>query len=342
MLKGHAPRRIVLPKIKHEQLHHALTKVFNDSVTPTDMSQMSTMRQAQLYFVPFYEVAGKRASMTRMDRDIRLLDGTLTAHQLSLGQVPDTVVSLRDFSFTTPACDIRGWGLEYVSISSMLGADSSAELAAFDSQSLQQIGSVIPPSMQPEEAEERMKKQILQTVHRIEDQILDKRISVIYYPVWRVSFKYRDRLFLATIDAVTGEVIYSLLPENDRFRIPYFLASVVLTSLFFSGVVRMALFMGKLFAGIPIPFIAFSHSLLFSSLFLFGSFIGLTFLLGASWDKLRYPGEVQFAGKEKFHVRIGRPAKTFFDKLMDRELEIIQSWVNNAVKQQERRMYGGD
>ncbi|MDW5563634.1 MAG: hypothetical protein SA339_10445 [Methanomassiliicoccus sp.] len=47
---------------------------------------------------------------------------------------------------------------------------------------------------------------------------LIKRTSIIYYPVWVVRYTYQDRMYILTVDGVTGQVLSGRAPGDPLFQ----------------------------------------------------------------------------------------------------------------------------
>lgn len=48
--------------------------------------------------------------------------------------------------------------------------------------------------------------------------VLLKKTSMIYYPVWVVRYSYLDRMYILTVDGVTGEVLSGRAPGDPLFQ----------------------------------------------------------------------------------------------------------------------------
>ena len=48
--------------------------------------------------------------------------------------------------------------------------------------------------------------------------IFPRRLSMIYYPVWVVRYSYRDRMYMSTVDGVTGQVLSGRSPGDPLFQ----------------------------------------------------------------------------------------------------------------------------
>jgi hypothetical protein len=47
---------------------------------------------------------------------------------------------------------------------------------------------------------------------------IPKKMSVIYYPVWVVRYSYRDRMYVVTVDGVSGQVLSGRAPGDPLFQ----------------------------------------------------------------------------------------------------------------------------
>lgn len=48
--------------------------------------------------------------------------------------------------------------------------------------------------------------------------VLVKKMSMIYYPIWVVRYSYRERMYILTVDGVTGEVLSGRAPGDSLFQ----------------------------------------------------------------------------------------------------------------------------
>jgi DNA-directed RNA polymerase subunit RPC12/RpoP len=48
--------------------------------------------------------------------------------------------------------------------------------------------------------------------------VIPKKLSMIYYPVWVVRYSYRDRMYMSTVDGVSGQVLSGRAPGDPMFQ----------------------------------------------------------------------------------------------------------------------------
>jgi len=47
------------------------------------------------------------------------------------------------------------------------------------------------------------------------------RIEVVYYPLWVINYTYKKRIFPVIADAVSGELVFWQVPENEASKITW-------------------------------------------------------------------------------------------------------------------------
>lgn len=48
--------------------------------------------------------------------------------------------------------------------------------------------------------------------------VFPRRLSMVYYPVWVVRYSYRNRMYMSTVDGVTGQVLSGRAPGDPLFQ----------------------------------------------------------------------------------------------------------------------------
>jgi hypothetical protein len=92
--------------------------------------------------------------------------------------------------------------------------------------------------------------------------VLPRRLSMVYYPVWVVRYKYRDRMYMTTVDGVTGQTMSGRAPGDPLFQSLAVTAGTSLGGIiaaagliFANGTAEIAL--GGLAVGVVILFITY-------------------------------------------------------------------------------------
>lgn len=125
-----------------------------------------------------------------------------------------------DMDWTGVALDAGEFGVESVSL-------ANRPLEPFNPNELHSSGMVFEPVNSSTEAVERAEANIKARVRSMADldqvsqtfvEFVNKRLGLIYYPLWVVRYLYKGRAFQIVVDAFNGEVLYGKAPGSTFFR----------------------------------------------------------------------------------------------------------------------------
>lgn len=100
-------------------------------------------------------------------------------------------------------------------------------LVPFDPGQLERLGMVFPATTSEAEARAEARAEFereadpgraLKRVHFRYTALLGERFTVVYYPLWVVRYRFRERSYQAVIDGEDGRLAYGKAPGNDLFR----------------------------------------------------------------------------------------------------------------------------
>ena len=228
--------------------------------------------EAFLSFLPFYRVEADCVGFALGTEKRRRTTGSGKNRRTTTYYVDVERRAERSFDRTYPALNVAEWGIQRVDL-------RGDPLVPFDSDSLDRLGMVFPPTG----SEHEVRAAALERFRQIADpstglhsvrfrflQTLRERLTVIYYPLWVVRYRFQNRSYQVLVDAEDGSLAYGKAPGNDFFRA----AMLVLTQAV------------SLFLGTTIIQAAASFEVLF--------FVGIPVLaaLWWGWRKFRYGGVV--------------------------------------------------
>jgi hypothetical protein len=139
-------------------------------------------------------------------------------------------------------------------------------------------------------------------------QFMEKRIRRVFYPIWRIRYRYKNRLYWATLDGVTGRIMALRAPQDDRQRLKWLLGSSVVVSFVVGKLLRLILLsiahggLGAVFALLGIA------PVLLGVFFFFGVCFSVAVLVVA-WEQFRYPGELVITGGNVEVVKLKPPGE---------------------------------
>jgi hypothetical protein len=210
----------------------------------------------------------------------------------------ETKVIFGDIHRIEPALDLPDWALDHTALMSAKGRERLSLLPC-DRRLVAARGTIWQPTRGPERfiAELSVDNRSASVVDRTAFE--ETRVRLIYYPVWRLRYRYGGRLYGAVVDGVTGEIVYARAPQSDGHRVKWLIATAMVVSLFFGLASRwfwQAASWG-LDSSLDLGTVVFV---------LYGVFFLVVALFAAAgWHQFRYPGEVVITGPEVDVVKVG-------------------------------------
>jgi hypothetical protein len=133
---------------------------------------------------------------------------------------PREVRSVQEMTWNGVALDVGEFGVSQVSL-------SGRPLEPFDSDGLHANGLVFEPVGSVSEARDAAEHEFEQRVRREArlDRIaqvfirqIQRRMGLVYYPLWVLRYLYRGRSFQVVLDGYSGDVLYGKAPGSTLYR----------------------------------------------------------------------------------------------------------------------------
>jgi DNA-directed RNA polymerase subunit RPC12/RpoP len=193
---------------------------------------------------------------------------------------------MEEFLWNRAACDVSDFGVEEVDASGIAG-----HLEPFDIHAVEKQGMVFEPTHSRTDAVKASEEWMLQKARnsvRVDEVLfqklhaLDKKLSIVYYPLWVLRYRFRERNYQVVIDGTSGRLLYGRAPGSTLYRVSMFVGSLMIGNLILTASV-------KAYFSTNTSEIFIAASIAGAALILFGFF------------KFRYGGEVVEGGKKAFN-----------------------------------------
>ncbi|UCE44875.1 MAG: hypothetical protein JSU93_05645 [Methanobacteriota archaeon] len=131
-------------------------------------------------------------------------------------KVPKEVMVLRDYQFSEIAADPGDLGIR--SLRNFSGETSFADFDMIPTfEATNSRDDAVAHAKQEAISRARSSAGIPRvTMERL--HIFPRRLSMVYYPVWVVRYEYRERMYLTTVDGVTGMLLSGRAPGDPLFQ----------------------------------------------------------------------------------------------------------------------------
>ena len=170
--------------------------------------------------MPFYRVEADCIGFALGTEERRRSRGSGNKRRVEVEEVDVERSVAKSYDATFPALNVAEWGIQRIDL-------QGDHLVPYDRVALESHGMVFPPTgsetIVKKSAIEQFKWQSdpargLKKVRFRFLETLRERLSVIYYPLWVVRYRFRNRSYQVLVDAEDGTLAYGKSPGNDLFR----------------------------------------------------------------------------------------------------------------------------
>jgi hypothetical protein len=142
---------------------------------------------------------------------------------------------LRDYVWNKAACDVSEFGVEEVDNSGISG-----NLEPFDLSIVEKQGMVFEPTFSRTDANLESDKWMLEQAKRSADvdevlfqklHSIGRKLSVVYYPLWIIRYKFKERNYQVVVDGISNKLLYGRAPGSTLFRVSMFIGSLMIGNL---------------------------------------------------------------------------------------------------------------
>jgi hypothetical protein len=189
---------------------------------PAAVRGRTGVEAAGLCYVPFFEATAVRLGTVFMRERVKppapLGDGEQGGQALDRWladpgkEREDTKVVEQDVLRIAPACELPELGVEKIRLADLRRAGSPVSLSRFDPVILQSRAVVFAPTT----SAERFLTETTWRVPSVNDdtRYVDTRLKLLYYPVWRMRYRHRGRVYELAVDGVQGRLLRGTAPRN--------------------------------------------------------------------------------------------------------------------------------
>jgi len=317
------PSYYLKPKLDLTAARRALVNLFKARDVESGMLKTAKFEGAELFFVPLYHLRARRVGTFLLKpqppspRAAQTYQTTVSISRAGLEETwrvirdtermmeakPDTRVILSDVIRSMPAVRLEEWGVDGIEPDKIM-LDHAAEPRRYNREEMDRVGTVLEPVISCEERLEQIYRMPGLIRETDQTEIVDQRVDLFYYPVWRARWRYQNKSFQTIVDAITGKFLFARAPAKQSARVFWLLAC--------SAAVGFSI--GKL--------LAFLKILIFTGLA--GMWILailstlLLFFLAFGWNMFRYSTELVYQGDYVSVEWIGRPPETIFEKMANK------------------------
>jgi len=330
------PKYYVKPGLDFSQARRAMVSLFKREEVETGLLKTARFESADLFLAPFYFLRAKRvgvftsfgqpqtmsAALGGMDYEDLNYRQLVKKQRLMEQTKTDSRVIFNDVERSFPALNLEDWGLNEFEPDKVIVANE-LELNRYRRDEVEKLGVILEPRLSAKERVEQIFKTPELASVKDNTQVVEQRVELVYYPIWRIRWRYQGKVFQTTIDGVTGKFLFTRVPAKERARVVWLLAVSAAIGLSIGKLLKIPLLILAATGVVGIWFIG-----IFSIL--------LLFFVAFGWNMFRYSSELIISGDSVSAEFIGRPSETVFDKLALGMSRILEQGFKEAQRRRER------
>lgn len=178
------------------------------------------MGEGYVCFLPFFRVEADVVAVALGTEERERTEGSGKNRRTVRYEVDVERWRERHFDRTFAAVNVAELGVQRVDL-------AGDRLVPFDGAALERRGMVFPPTRSEPEVreaalgsfrEEADPGRGLKRVRFRYVETVQERFTVVYYPLWVLRYRFRERSYTTVVDAEDGSLAYGKAPGNDLYR----------------------------------------------------------------------------------------------------------------------------
>ncbi len=214
-------RFAVEPRVEAERAREIARRWLGSGIAKDRrLRREARLAETFLCFLPFFRVEADAVGFALGTEERRRTVGSGKNRRTETYEVDVERRVEKSFDRTYPALNVAEWGIQRVDL-------RGDPLVPFEARALDALGMVFPPTGSEREvfaaALESFKRAAEPTsgLTRVRFRFLEtlrERLTVIYYPLWVVRYRFQERSYQVLVDAEDGSLAYGKAPGNDLYR----------------------------------------------------------------------------------------------------------------------------
>jgi len=200
-------------KVGHDGVMASTQSWWRRGLKARDLKSVGKVVETYPIYLPFWKTTTRVAGWICGYEERRHTD---SKGNVRTERIPKEVMVLQDYVFSEISCDPGDLGIR--TMKNFAGETSFADFEMIPTfEATTSKDDAVAHAKSDALARARSSAKVPHvTFERL--HIFPKRLSMIYYPVWVVRYNYRDRMYMDTVDGVTGRVLSGRAPGDPLFQ----------------------------------------------------------------------------------------------------------------------------
>ncbi|HEY3272255.1 MAG TPA: hypothetical protein VGJ92_00760 [Methanocella sp.] len=200
-------------KITRVQAVEAVQRWWRGGFKARDLKTRGQITESYPIYVPFWRLKARAAGWVCGYRTETYRDSKGNTHTK---KVPLEKMIVRDFDWSHVACDPGDIGIEHL-------RNFEGEAVLHDEGSIPTFEATTSRTDAIADGSQQVMSEAVAyagvpTVTFKDVHVFPKDMSIVFYPIWVVRYTYSERMYFATVDGITGNVLSGRAPGDNLWR----------------------------------------------------------------------------------------------------------------------------
>jgi hypothetical protein len=178
-----------------------------------DLPKTGKILEMYPIYLPFWSATTRVAGWVCGYEERRRTD---SQGRTTVERIPKEVMVLQDYSFTEIACDPGDIGIAHLkNLQGETGYEDFEMIPTFESTTSKDDAVT---HAKTDAIDRALGAAHVPNITFKKLHVLPRRLSLLYYPVWVVRYSYQDRMYMDTVDGVTGQVLSGRAPGDPLYQ----------------------------------------------------------------------------------------------------------------------------
>ena len=206
-----------------------------------DLKRVGKVTEVYPIYLPFWRASTRVAGWVCGYQERRHTD---SKGRVRVERVPKEVMVLNDYQFSEIASDPGDLGVR--SLRNFSGETGFADfdmIPTFEATTSRDdaVAKAKSDALSRGRSSARVPHVTMERLH-----VFPRKLSMVYYPIWVVRYSYRDRMYMDTVDGVTGRVMSGRAPGDPLFQSLAITAGTSVGGILAAAGIMLASFKGEL------------------------------------------------------------------------------------------------
>jgi len=178
-----------------------------------DLAKTGKILEMYPIYLPFWNASTRVAGWICGYEERRRTD---SQGRVTVDRIPKEVMVLQDYTFTEIACDPGDLGISNMkNFQGEMGFEDFEMMPTFESTTSKDdaVAHSKMDALDRTLASAHVPNVTFKKLH-----VLPRKLSLIYYPIWVVRYSYKERMYMNTVDGVTGTVLSGRAPGDPLYQ----------------------------------------------------------------------------------------------------------------------------